>query len=144
VHPGTPEADAIAAHVGKPLAREYRLYELLKRPELDHATLSRVCELPSVSDQVSEQVEIAAKYAGYIDRQHEEVDRLKRYENTSLGSDFDYVNVDGLSNEVRHKLTAVRPATLAQAGRIPGVTPAAISLLLVHLKKLGRLERRSA
>ena len=144
VHPGTPEAEAIAAQVGKPLAREYRLYELLKRPELDHLTLSRLCELSPVSDQVSEQVEIEAKYAGYIDRQHEEVDRLKRHENTALGSDFDYSGVDGLSNEVRHKLTAVRPATLAQAGRIPGVTPAAISLLLVHLKKLGRLERRSA
>ena len=144
VHPGTPEGDAIATYVGKPLAREYRLYELLKRPELDHATLSAVCNLAPLGEQVSEQVEIEAKYAGYIDRQHEEVDRLKRYENTTLGSDFDYVNVDGLSNEVRHKLSTVRPATLAQAGRIPGVTPAAISLLLVHLKKLGRLERRSA
>ena len=117
---------------------------LFRSPELDHLTLSRLCELSPVSEQVSEQVEIEAKYAGYIDRQHEEVDRLKRHENTALGSDFDYSGVDGLSNEVRHKLTAVRPATLAQAGRIPGVTPAAISLLLVHLKKLGRLERRSA
>ena len=118
--------------------------ELLKRPELDHATLSRLCALPPVPEDVAEQVEIEAKYAGYIDRQHEEVDRLKRYENTRLSGDFDYAGVDGLSNEVRHKLIAVRPATLAQAGRIPGVTPAAISLLLIHLKKLGRLERQSA
>jgi tRNA uridine 5-carboxymethylaminomethyl modification enzyme len=144
VHPGTPEAEAISAHVGKALAREYRMSELLKRPELDHATLSRICALPPVPDDVAEQVEIEAKYAGYIDRQHEEVDRLKRYENTRLNGDFDYAGVDGLSNEVRHKLIAVRPATLAQAGRIPGVTPAAISLLLIHLKKLGRLERQSA
>jgi tRNA uridine 5-carboxymethylaminomethyl modification enzyme len=144
VHPGTPEAEAISAHVGKALAREYRVSELLKRPELDHATLSRLCALPSVPEDVAEQVEIEAKYAGYIDRQHEEVDRLKRYENTRLSGDFDYAGVDGLSNEVRHKLIAVRPATLAQAGRIPGVTPAAISLLLIHLKKLGRLERQSA
>ena len=144
VHPGTPEAEAISAHVGKALAREYRVSELLKRPELDHATLSRLCALPPVPEDVAEQVEIEAKYAGYIDRQHEEVDRLKRYENTRLSGDFDYAGVDGLSNEVRHKLIAVRPATLAQAGRIPGVTPAAISLLLIHLKKLGRLERQSA
>ena len=144
VHPGTPEAEAISAHVGKALAREYRVSELLKRPELDHATLSRLCALPSVPEDVAEQVEIEAKYAGYIDRQHEEVDRLKRYENTRLSGDFDYAGVDGLSNEVRHKLIAVRPATLAQAGRIPGVTPAALSLLLIHLKKLGRLERQSA
>jgi tRNA uridine 5-carboxymethylaminomethyl modification enzyme len=144
VHPGTPEAEAISTHVGKALSREYRLSELLKRPELDHATLSRVCALPAVGMDVAEQVEIEAKYAGYIDRQHEEVDRLKRYENTILPEDFDYAGVDGLSNEVRHKLMSARPETLAQAGRIPGVTPAAISLLLIHLKKLGRLERLRA
>ena len=144
VHPGTPEAEAISTHVGKPLSREYRLSELLKRPELDHATLSRVCALPVVGMDVAEQVEIEAKYAGYIDRQHEEVDRLKRYENTVLPEDFDYAGVDGLSNEVRHKLIAMKPETLAQAGRIPGVTPAAISLLLIHLKKIGRLERLRA
>jgi tRNA uridine 5-carboxymethylaminomethyl modification enzyme len=93
---------------------------------------------------VAEQVEIQAKYAGYIERQQEEIDRVRRLEDTPLAADFDYGAVDGLSHEVRHKLAAARPETLAQAGRIPGVTPAAISLLLIHLKKRGWLERRSA
>ena len=144
IHPGTAEADIIAGHIGKPLGREYRLSELLKRPELSHEILSLACVLPPVDSEVAEQVEIEAKYAGYIDRQHEEVERLRRYEDAVLSTDFDYSRVDGLSNEVRHKLIASRPTTLAQAGRIPGVTPAAISLLLIHLKKLGRLERQSA
>ena len=144
VHPGTPEADAIGARAGKPLSREYRLAELLKRPELDHDFLSLTCRLPDVDAAVAEQVEIDARYAGYIDRQHDEIARLKRYEDARLAQDFDYAAVDGLSNEVRQKLIRSRPETLAQAGRIPGVTPAAVSLLLIHLKKLGRLERQSA
>ncbi len=144
VHPGTPAAQAIGQRVGKALAREYRVSDLLKRPELDHAALAALGILPDVAQDVAEQVEIDAKYAGYIDRQHDEIDRMKRYEDAVLASDLDYAYVDGLSNEVRQKLTAIRPGTLAQAGRIPGVTPAAVSLLLIHLKKLGRLERQRA
>ena len=144
VHPGTPAAQAIGQRVGKALAREYRVSDLLKRPELDHAALAALGILPDVAQDVAEQVEIDAKYAGYIDRQHDEIDRMKRYEDAGLASDLDYAYVDGLSNEVRQKLTAIRPGTLAQAGRIPGVTPAAVSLLLIHLKKLGRLERQRA
>jgi tRNA uridine 5-carboxymethylaminomethyl modification enzyme len=144
VHPGTPAADAIGQRVGKALVREYRVSELLKRPELDHAALAGLGILPDVAEDVAEQVEIEAKYAGYIDRQRDEIDRMKRYEDAVLSSDLDYARVDGLSNEVRQKLINVRPGTLAQAGRIPGVTPAAVSLLLIHLKKLGRLERQRA
>jgi len=89
-----------------------------------------------VSDaQVAEQVEIDAKYAGYIERQKEEIERLRHHENTAIPCDFDYHQVKGLSNEVRQKLSDARPDTLARASRIPGVTPAAISLLLIYLKK---------
>ncbi|MEM7020251.1 MAG: tRNA uridine-5-carboxymethylaminomethyl(34) synthesis enzyme MnmG, partial [Pseudomonadota bacterium] len=92
---------------------------------------------PAVADEkVAEQVEIQAKYSGYIDRQHEEVARNRRNEETRLPLDIDYVNVRGLSNEVRQKLLQHKPATIGQASRISGVTPAAISLLLVHLKKV--------
>jgi tRNA uridine 5-carboxymethylaminomethyl modification enzyme len=90
---------------------------------------------------VAEQVEIQAKYAGYIDRQQDDIDRLRRYENTALPPDLDFGAVDGLSNEVKQKLCAARPDTLARAGRIPGVTPAAIALLLVYLKRRGALQR---
>ncbi|MFM7783759.1 MAG: tRNA uridine-5-carboxymethylaminomethyl(34) synthesis enzyme MnmG [Gammaproteobacteria bacterium] len=144
VHPHTPVGDAIGERAGKALSREYRLIELLKRPELDHDFLASACGLDPVDTAVAEQLEIDARYAGYIDRQHEEIARLKRYEDAVLPRDFDYTVVEGLSNEVRQKLGGARPGTLAQAGRIPGVTPAAVSLLLIHLKKHGRLERQSA
>jgi tRNA uridine 5-carboxymethylaminomethyl modification enzyme len=84
---------------------------------------------------VAEQVSIQLKYAGYIDRQQLDIDRLKRHEAMKIPSDLDFTRVDGLSNEIRQKLTEVRPENLAHAGRVPGVTPAALSLLLVHLKK---------
>ena len=144
IRPGTLEADAFAALGDRPLSREYRLLELLKRPEISHRHICEICTFDNVLPEVAEQVEIQAKYAGYIDRQQQEVERLRQFENTALGSEFNYRQVDGLSNEVRHKLLTARPATLAHAQRIPGVTPAAISLLLIHLKKRGWLERRSA
>jgi tRNA uridine 5-carboxymethylaminomethyl modification enzyme len=144
VRPGTPEADAFAALGERALGREYRLSELLKRPEVSYRDVAAICGDAGVAADVAEQVEIQAKYAGYIERQQEEIDRVRRLEDTPLAADFDYGAVDGLSHEVRHKLAAARPETLAQAGRIPGVTPAAISLLLIHLKKRGGLERRSA
>ncbi|GAB4306004.1 MAG: hypothetical protein Kow0083_15990 [Methylophaga sp.] len=93
-----------------------------------------------VADDVAEQVEIQAKYSGYIDRQKNEIEKVLRNENTALPTDMDYRNVRGLSNEVREKLEQVRPANLGQAARISGVTPAAVSLLLVHLKRSGLSE----
>ena len=115
--------------------------DLLKRPELTYADIAALRGEASSDRQVAEQVEIQAKYAGYIDRQQDDIARLRRYENTALPADLDYEAVDGLSNEVKQKLTAARPDTLARAGRVPGVTPAAISLLLVYLKRRGVLGR---
>lgn len=96
-----------------------------------------------VDEQVSEQVQISVKYAGYIARQADDIERMRRQENTALPEDLDYAKIDGLSNEVKQKLQEARPATLAAASRIQGVTPAAVSLLLVHLKKRA-ISRKSA
>ena len=111
----------------------------MKRPELEYADVAGLKGEPTADTQAAEQVAIQAKYAGYIDRQQDEIDRLRRYENTRIPEDLDYQQVDGLSNEVKHKLGDARPDTLARAGRIPGVTPAAVSLLLIYLKKRGAL-----
>lgn len=135
VRPGTPQGDAIVARFGTPLAHEYNLLNLLARPEIDYAALAEVTEAPAVDAQVAEQVEIKTKYAGYIDRQQEEIERLRASEDTKLPADIDYASISGLSKEIQGKLGKTRPETLGQAGRIPGVTPAAISLLLIHLKK---------
>jgi tRNA uridine 5-carboxymethylaminomethyl modification enzyme len=140
----TPQAGAIGAVCGSELQRDFTALELLRRPELDHATLDRICQFPPVESEVASQVETQQKYAGYITRQQDEIDRLRRYEGTRLGADLDYAQVEGLSNEVRQKLIRSRPDTLAQAARIPGVTAAAVSLLLIHLKRRGLLDRRSA
>ncbi len=137
VLPGTlPEQDAIRV-LGKSIEREYTLTELLKRPDVTYHSLMT---LPGagksvVNAQVAEQVEIQAKYHGYIQRQQEEVSRQSQYENTLLPKDIDYCAVKGLSNEVQQKLNQHKPETVGQASRISGVTPAAISLLLVHLKR---------
>jgi len=141
IHPGTPAAGALAAKLKNPLGREYSLADLLKRPELGYADVAGLKGEPAADPQVAEQVEIQAKYAGYIDRQRDDIERLRRNENTRLPPDLDYAAVSGLSNEVRQKLEAARPDTLARAGRLPGVTPAAISLLLVYLKRRGALAR---
>lgn len=135
VRPGTPQGDAIAARFGTPLAHEYNLLNLLARPEIDYATLVELTDAPVVDNQVAEQVEIKTKYAGYIDRQQDEIAKLRASEDTKLPDDLDYASISGLSKEIQFKLGATRPATLGQASRIPGVTPAAISLLLIHLKK---------
>ncbi|WP_457979013.1 tRNA uridine-5-carboxymethylaminomethyl(34) synthesis enzyme MnmG [Ectopseudomonas composti] len=135
VRPGTPQGDAITARFGTPLAHEYNLLNLLARPEIDYATLAELTEAPAVDNQVAEQVEIKTKYAGYIDRQQDEIAKLRASEDTKLPEDLDYNGISGLSKEIQFKLGNTRPATLGQAGRIPGVTPAAISLLLIHLKK---------
>jgi len=139
IHPGSTAAAALAAKLGAPLSREYALADLLKRPELNYADLAAATGGGCNDAQAAEQVAIQAKYAGYIDRQREDIERLLRYENTPLPADLDFDAVDGLSNEVKQKLCAARPETLARAGRIPGVTPAAVSLLLIHLKKRGAL-----
>ncbi|MEE9352693.1 MAG: tRNA uridine-5-carboxymethylaminomethyl(34) synthesis enzyme MnmG [Thiotrichaceae bacterium] len=120
-----------------PLSREYHLDELLRRPHVTYAALMTIDSIgPGVDDEkVAEQVETQFKYAGYIERQQDEVAKQLRNENTALPDDIDYSQVHGLSNEVRQKFEESRPGSIGQASRISGVTPAAISLLLVHLKK---------
>ncbi|HVY53119.1 MAG TPA: tRNA uridine-5-carboxymethylaminomethyl(34) synthesis enzyme MnmG [Gammaproteobacteria bacterium] len=137
VRPQTPAAEHIEKILGQPLGREYRLKELLRRPNLGYADLLSIMELgPFVQDEkVAEQVEIQVKYAGYIDRQEDEIAKRLHHESYKIPSHIDYHQVIGLSSEVKQKLDAARPATLGMAARIPGITPAAISLLLVHLKR---------
>lgn len=137
VQPGSAEAQKLAEHIENKLAHEYNLFDLLKRPELNHQIISSLYpEGPiNLKPAVAEQVEIDAKYSGYINRQQDEIDRMQRHENTAIPAGFDYQGISGLSNEVKQKLSDALPETLARAARIPGVTPAAISLLLVSLKK---------
>lgn len=139
IQPGTAEAQLLAPKLKSPLSREYSLADLLKRPELNYADVADLKGDALSDEEVAKQVAIQAKYAGYIDRQQDEINRLRRYENTALPGDLDYEQVDGLSNEVKQKLGEARPDTLARAGRIPGVTAAAVSLLLIYLKKRGAL-----
>jgi tRNA uridine 5-carboxymethylaminomethyl modification enzyme len=128
---------ALLKNFGGSLSRECTLEELLRRPQVTYQTIMNLPGVgPGVEDtQVTEQIEIQAKYSGYIGRQQEEIARARRYENTLLPADIDYAQVHGLSAEIRQKLLATRPATVGQASRIPGVTPAAVSVLLVHMKK---------
>jgi tRNA uridine 5-carboxymethylaminomethyl modification enzyme len=138
------EAEAM---FGVPLEREYRLFDLLRRPAMSYGrlmTLSMAPESPETDPQVVEQIEISAKYQGYIDRQQEEVARLSTQENTHLPDDLDYAVVSGLSKEVQQKLAHHKPETLGQASRIQGITPAAISLLMVYLKKRQMMERAAS
>ena len=130
----------VDATLGVAVSRETNVLDLIKRPELDYAKLMQVPSLgPGVADaKVAEQVEIGVKYAGYLDRQREEIERQQRHENTAIDAAFDYTSVRGLSAEVQQKLERVRPQTIGQAQRIPGMTPAAISLLLVHLERARR------
>jgi tRNA uridine 5-carboxymethylaminomethyl modification enzyme len=137
VNPRLVEESEAVRVLGKPMEREYSLYDLLRRPDVTYA---RLMELPGAGSalacaEVAEQVEIQAKYQGYIERQQEEIRRRQEYETLRLPEDMDYSAVRGLSVEVTQKLTLHRPETLGQAGRISGVTPAAVSLLLVHLKR---------
>ena len=146
LRPEVLDAQAAVRVLGKPLQREASLMELLRRPEV---TYKELMTLPGCGDsvtdvKVAEQVEIQAKYAGYIERQHNEIARSQRHAEQRLPQNIDYQAVKNLSSEVRQKLAEVRPATIGQAARIPGVTPAAISLLLIHLKKHAALEQKSA
>jgi len=160
VHPGILPAGDAERLIGKAIEREYSLADLLRRPGIGFDAVAEVARIarPDVAvpretlraelgavlaDSVIEQVEIATKYAGYIDKQVEDVERAASYENLRLPEDLDYGQVTALSFEVRQKLSRHRPQTLGQASRISGITPAAISLLLVHLKK-GRLKNTSS
>ena len=138
--PGNALGNEVAATLGIGLTRETSALDLLKRPGLDYARLLSLPSLaPATSDpEVAEQVEIGTRYAGYLERQHEEIARQQRHEATAITVAFDYVAVHGLSAEVRQKLERVRPQSVGQAQRIPGMTPAAISLLLVHLARASR------
>jgi len=135
VQPGTPEAQVIADKLGSALGHEYSLMALLKRPELNYEDLKNLKGEGSDDEEVAEQVVTQAKYEGYINRQKDEIERLRRHEMTRLPEDFVYDDIPGLSNEVKQKLNELRPETLAAASRIPGITPAAVSLLLIQLKK---------
>jgi tRNA uridine 5-carboxymethylaminomethyl modification enzyme len=135
IQPGSDAARQLEVRIGKALAREYSLADLLKRPELTHVDVMALDPASAVAPEVAEQVEIQLKYDGYISRQQEDIEKLRKYEGARLPEDFDYRGISGLSNEIVQKLTSARPETLAQAARIPGVTPAAISLLLIYLKK---------
>ena len=156
IHPGTEQARRLAAKLSAPLSRECTLAELLRRPELTYADLAPLLSAEAEAEdanappgdaqrgqhfrnQVTEQVQIRAKYAGYIGRQQQDIDRMRRNEATPLPEAFDYAAVRGLSIEARQKLAAARPRSIAHAARIPGITPAAISLLLVQLKRSSAL-----
>lgn len=129
--------DVFKETLTSPMLHDNRASEFLKRPEINyqHLLMLEELELPELPLDVMEQVEIQSKYAGYIERQQQDIEKLRKYENTVLPDTLDYHQVTGLSSEVMQKLAKIRPSTLAQAGRISGVTPAALSLLLVHLKK---------
>jgi tRNA uridine 5-carboxymethylaminomethyl modification enzyme len=122
--------------LGQPLEREYTLFDLLRRPDVTHAGLLSLAEGPETVDAgVAEQVEIDAKYEGYIERQREEIARQAQYENVRLPQSLDYSRLRGLSVEVQQNLGRHRPETIGQAARISGVTPAAVSILLVYAKR---------
>ena len=146
VHPADVDPKLLAK-LGSPLAREAHAFELLRRPELEYDDLQYAAAADraeawrddeQLSEQVKLQVEVQAKYSGYLKRQDDEIDRHRRHEEMRLPADIDYAEVSGLSNEARQCLAAVRPQTLGQAARIPGLTPAAVSLLLVHMRKRDR------
>ena len=145
IRPGSAAAQALSGVMQDPLAREYRFAEMLKRPEVEIADLVPLLEgEEAFSQQVCAQAEVNIKYAGYLDRQQQEIDKASQHEATELPDQLDYAEVHGLSNEVSQKLTQHRPATIGQASRISGITPAAISILLVHLKRHQYQAQKSA
>jgi tRNA uridine 5-carboxymethylaminomethyl modification enzyme len=151
VQPNTETAERINVLLEKPITREYSLADLLARPRVEHSALSEAfsgepCtkDRSAIATQAAQQAEIQIKYQGYIGRQEEEIERLKKQENTKLPADFDYQQMQGLSNELKQKLIDVRPENIGRASRIPGITPAAISLLLVYLKKHRAVNRKAS
>ncbi len=143
LHPRSEHLQEANQVLSSPLVREASGEDLLRRPEINYRILTTLTPFqpPMEDKEAVEQVEIAIKYQGYIEHQQEEIERQKRHENTAIPDRFDYSLVSGLSNEVRAKLEQHRPVSIGQAGRISGVTPAAISILLVNLKKQGMLKR---
>ena len=143
VHPSKISIEDAIRVLGKPIEREYTLHDLLRRPDVDYASLvgmrigDEALEVPALDALVIEQIEIQAKYQGYIDRQADEVAKSLSNEETRFPADFDYSRIGGLSSELQQKLIRQRPETIGQASRIQGMTPAAISILLVHLKRGG-------
>ena len=135
--------DELNAMLNSPLTREASGEDLIRRPEMSYERLTQIAPFaPAIEDkEAAEQVEISIKYQGYIEHQYQEIERHKRHENTAIPAEFDYDKVESLSNEVRAKLMQHRPVTIGQASRISGITPAAISILLVNLKKQGMLKR---
>lgn len=143
IHPQSEHLAAVNELVSSPLTREASGEDLLRRPEVTYEKLVQVAAFaPALDDkQAAEQVEISIKYQGYIEHQQNEIERHKRHENTLIPAEFNYDKVESLSNEVRAKLMQHRPVSIGQASRISGITPAAISILLVNLKKQGMLKR---
>lgn len=143
INPKSEQVDQVNAILKTPIAREASGEDLLRRPEVNYQSLVSIDGFgPALEDsQASEQVEIQVKYAGYIQRQRDEIEKSLRHENTKLPFDLDYKEVKGLSNEVVAKLSDAKPETIGIASRISGITPAAISILLVHLKKHGLLKK---
>ena len=145
VQPDQVPAELSTQLFGNVLEREYSMASLLRRPETKYRNFAELSELgPFVSDvEVVEQLEIQAKYAGYMQRQQAEIEKTQRMQETVIPQEFDYAAVKGLSNEVLQKLSTIRPHTVSQAARISGITPAAVSLLVVHLKARGQLRKRA-
>ena len=143
VQPDSEEGVELAKLTGKPFSRDYKAADLLRRPEIDYVNLTKIIGKASINDDISqehvdkivEQVEIQAKYSGYLNRQQAEIDKARKHEEAQIPNVIKYEDVRGLSAEISQKLSDQRPETIGQAGRIPGMTPAAISLLMVHLKK---------
>ena len=135
VLPDSEPGQVLSQLLGKRLSRDYKASDLLRRPEINYRSLADAIGGAVMDEAVAEQVEIQAKYTGYLQRQHAEIEKARRHERTAIPEHIDYSDVRGLSAEVSQKLSDHQPQTIGQAGRIPGVTPAAISLLMVHLKK---------
>jgi tRNA uridine 5-carboxymethylaminomethyl modification enzyme len=135
IHPNTKASKTLDTKLKSPINREYSMADLIRRPELKYSDVASLKGVPVIDLATADHIETRVKYAGYIARQQDEIDRLKRHENTLIPNDFDFTEVSGLSNEVCQKLTDTRPSNIARAGRIQGVTPSALSLLLVHLRR---------
>ena len=135
IHPNTKASSTLDAKLKSPLNREYSMADLIRRPELSYSDVAGLKGVPVTDLATADHIETRVKYAGYIARQQDEIDRLKRHEKTLIPNDFDFTEVSGLSNEICQKLTDNRPSNIARAGRIQGVTPSALSLLLVHLRR---------
>jgi tRNA uridine 5-carboxymethylaminomethyl modification enzyme len=133
IHPNTEASKTLNAKLKSPINREYSMADLIRRPELTYGDVASLKGTPVVDTTTADHIETRVKYAGYIARQQDEIDRLKRHENTLIPSDFDFTEVSGLSNEICQKLSDIKPTNIARAGRIQGVTPSALSLLLVYL-----------